>query len=301
MAVGRNPMKPACFSLEFAHEVKNFHYTVAHVVSQLPELVDLIKAWNPELIVSFAAQGEGQASFDPQSHGLFWRTNALGMAELFAALIEARPKHLQRFIHCGTSELYGSCAGPAKETDPLNPSSPYAASKAAADLQLIALGKRFPWNVVRPSNCYAAGQQIHRIIPRSMLQAMTGGMIELHGGGKAEKSYLDARDLCAAILLIAEKAPTQEIYNCGPDAPISIRHLVQRCADQVGVPMAKFVSVGPEREGQDSRYHLDSSKLKSLGWSPQIVLDHGLFDVYRWINAYRKELMEQPQTWRLAA
>lgn len=301
LAVGRSPMKPACFSQEFAHHRNGFQYAELHLVDHLDLLMDTMRSWEPELIVNFAAQGEGQASFDPTSYWWFYRTNTLGVVRLIGRLRENPIPSVQRLIHIGTSELYGPVTQPSKETDPLYPSSPYAASKAAADLHLIAEGKRFPWNVIRPSNCYTQGQQLHRIIPRSMLQAITGGMIELHGGGRAEKSYMDARDLSAAILMVAEKAPTQEIYNCGPEQPISIRMLVELCAKMCGVPTAKFVTVGPEREGQDSRYWLDSTKLRNLGWSPIVSLDSGLFGMYSWINAYKDELQKQPQKYRLAA
>jgi dTDP-glucose 4,6-dehydratase len=305
LSIGRSPMKPACFSMEFSHDVRGFQYVQLHLVDDLDTLIDVLHSWAPELIVNFAAQGEGQASFDPVTYSMFYETNTQGVVRLVGRLRAKPLPSLERFIHIGTSELYGPVTSPSKETDTLRPSSPYAASKAGADLHLMAEGKRFPWNVIRPSNCYTPGQQLYRVVPRAMLQALTSGMMELHGGGRAEKSYLDARDLCSAIMTVAEKAPTQEIYNCGPEQPISIRMLVELCAKMCGVPLAKFVTMAGEREGQDSRYWLDSSKLRALGWEPRVSFESGLFEMYRWVHAYRDDLLrepvQRPDQYRLAA
>src|SRR5207247_3506270 len=140
--------------------------------------------------------------------------------------------YLERWIQIGTSELYGSCDFPAKEDTPIQPTSPYAASKAAADMHLLSISKvlKFPMNIIRPSNAYAPGQLLHRVIPKAVLCGLTGTKLPLQGAGKAEKSYIHARDLARAIHLVAEKAPLGKIYNAGPAQPTSIRRVVELCA-----------------------------------------------------------------------
>ena len=301
IGIGRSPMKPACFSLQFAHPVRNFKYFPYHINYELDYVMRLLEMECPELIVSFAAQGEGAASFDPNDYWRFYDTNTTACVKLVGSL-ERKP-WLKRFIQIGTSEMYGSADRPMKETDPINPTSPYAASKVAFDLHLLSVFKNrdFPMNIIRPTNCYTVGQQLHRIIPRTMLYGMTKKKLELHGGGKAEKSYLYADDLANAILTVHEKAPLGEIYNCGPDKPTSIRKVVEMCCRIMGVGFDEFVEVVGEREGQDSRYWLDSSKLKSLGWKQEVDWDMGLWRMRQWIEAYKPELLEQNPNFRMRA
>src|SRR6266511_2959827 len=147
--------------------------------------------------------------------------------------------YLERFIQIGTSELYGSMDVPAKETTPIQPTSPYAASKAAFDMHLMAIHKvlKFPMNIIRPSNAYCPGQLLHRVIPKAVVCGLTRRKLPLHGGGRAEKSYIHARDLARAIHLVAQRAPLGSVYNCGPLKPISIRALVETVARVMGIPL----------------------------------------------------------------
>lgn len=301
VGIGRSPLRPACFSLEFSHSVRNFKYFNYHITHELDYVMGVLDNEYPEVIVNFAAQGEGAASFNPEDYWRFYETNSLGCVKLVGHL-ERKP-WLKRFIQIGTSELYGSVDRPATEEDPIKPSSPYAASKAAFDLHLLSVFKTrdFKMNIIRPSNCYAQGQQLHRIIPRTMLYGLGGRKLELHGGGRAEKSFLHADDLSTAILLVAEKASMGEVFNVGPDEPTSIRQVVEMCARMIGVSFDSFVEVVGDRTGQDSRYWLDSSKIKSLGWSQKIGWDDGLWRMRDWITTYKAELLESQQNFRMRA
>jgi dTDP-glucose 4,6-dehydratase len=200
---------------------------------------------------------------------------------------------MERFIQIGTSELYGSVQHAAKEDDPIRPTSPYAASKAAFDLYLLSVASvlKFRMNIIRPSNAYAPGQQLHRVIPRAVLCGLTGQKLPLQGGGRAEKSYMHARDLARAIHLVSEKAPLGRVYNAGPERPISIRHLVEKTADALGIPFEQLCEITPDRLGQDSRYWLDSSAIKrDVGWEPQISLEDGLREMVDWGREYVGQL-----------
>lgn len=300
IGVGRSAFKSEAFTL--GADRLGYRYWQYSIGQDTEFVMDLLEDQKPELIVNFAAQGEGAASFKPAKHWkYFFRTNCEALVDLVAQLSEKT--WMRRFIQIGTSELYGPCERAMREDDPLLPTSPYSVSKAAFDMHLLAINKvlGFPMNIIRPSNCYAPGQQLHRIIPKAILCAIAGRKLPLHGGGVAEKSYLHATDLSRAILLIAEKAPLGQIYNVGPDEPTSIRRVVELCAEATGVAFDNLVEVTSERTGQDSRYWLDSSKMKALGWRPEIDWKAGLFDMYRWAHAYKSELLALPGDFRMRA
>lgn len=289
IGMGRSALKSEAFTLGIDRMgYRYFQYSVGPDTEFIMEVLDAEK---PELIVNFAAQGEGAASFKPANRWkYFFRTNCESLVDLVAHLSER--SWMRRFIQIGTSELYGPCDSAMSENSPLLPTSPYAVSKGAFDMHLLAINRvlGFPMSIIRPSNCYAPGQQLHRIIPKALLCAITGVKLPLHGGGIAEKSYLHADDLSRAILLVDEKTSIGEIYNVGSDQPVSIKRLVEICADVAGIGFDDLVEMTGERTGQDSRYWLDSSKIKALGWKPEVDLEAGLSDMYRWVCAHKNEL-----------
>lgn len=288
--IGRSPRRGECFTLGV-----KFPYHTYHITYELQYVMRVINDYEPDFIVNFAAQGEGAASFNPEDYWRFYETNTLGLVKLVGEL--EKFSTYGRFIQIGTSELYGSVEKPSKESDPIIPTSPYAASKAAFDLHLQAIHKvrGFRMNIIRPSNCYCPGQQLHRIIPKTLLCAAKGIKLQLHGGGKSEKSYLHANDLNCAIHLVAEEGAMGEVYNVGPEYPSMIIDVVRLCGHVSKVPFADLVEEAPERQGQDSRYWLDSSKVKALGWKPEINLIDGVKDMWAWVRKYPelKEMSDQ--------
>jgi nucleoside-diphosphate-sugar epimerase len=167
----------------------HYRYWKLHIVDEMAATLAVLDTEKPDVIVNFAAQGEGAASFGDNC-GDWYRTNVLGLVRLTSAL--AKRQYLKRFIQIGSSEVYGGNQQNAKESDPLRPTSPYGVSKAAFDMHLDIIHRvhGFPANVVRPVNCYVRGQQLHRIIPKATLCAVGGKKLPLQGGGKSEKSYL---------------------------------------------------------------------------------------------------------------
>ena len=289
ICVGRNPEKPEPFSLNLGRDDSRYEYHQIHVVHEQDRLFDLFDTHQPEVIISYAAQGEGAVSW--RRSWYFFETNGTALVKMCEELMSR--KYLERFIQIGTSELYGSVDVPAKEDTPIRPTSPYAASKAAFDLYLLSVSNvlKFPMNIIRPSNAYAPGQQLHRVIPRAVLCGLTGQKLPLQGGGRARKSYIHARDLARAIHLVAEKAPLGKVYNAGPQSPISIRELVEKTADALGMPFEQLCEVTSDRLGQDSQYWLDSSAIKQdVGWEPAISLEDGLREMVEWGRAYLPQL-----------
>jgi dTDP-glucose 4,6-dehydratase len=289
VAVGRNLPKGDCFTLGIGDEDKRYSYHAIHVNYELDLLMELLDREKPAVIVNFAAQGEGAASW--KKSWRFFETNSMALARL-AEELQSRD-YLERFIHIGTSELYGSLDHPAPEDEPIKPSSPYAASKAAFDMHLLSISRflKFPMNIIRPSNAYGPGQQLHRVIPKAVLFGLTGRKLPLHGGGRAEKSYIHNRDLGRAIYLVSEKAPLGVVYNAGPKDPTSIRRVVELVADALGMPFEQLCEMSGDRLGQDSRYWLDSSAIKrDVGWEPEIGWEEGMREMVDWGRKYLPEL-----------
>jgi dTDP-glucose 4,6-dehydratase len=295
MGIGRSPLKGAAFTLGL--ERMPYEYHVFSVGPDTEFIVDMLSAFAPDLIVNYSAQGEGQASFDARMWKYFYRTNTQNLVELAEHL--HTKKIGARFIQVGTSELYGSVESPSKESDPLRPSSPYAVSKAAFDLHLAA-ARDFPSMVIRPSNAYCPGQQLHRIIPKTLIYALSERRVPLQGGGRARKSYLYADDLSRAILLLADKGKPGEVYNCGPDEPTSIKALLELIAVLLGKLPDEVYEIAPDRVGQDGCYWLDSSKLRALGWKPKFNLYDGINNMVDWVYSY-PELLTQSTDWRVRA
>ena len=281
ICVGRNPEKPRPFTLDLGQGDPRYAYHQIHIVYEQDRLFELLDLERPEVIINFAAQGEGAASWSKFS--LFYDTNVTALAKMTEGLM-ARD-YLARWVQIGTSELYGSADFPANEDTPIQPSSPYAASKAAADMHLLAIAKvlNFPMNILRPSNAYGPGQQLHRVIPKAVVFGLTGRKLPLHGGGRARKSYIHTSDLSRAIHLVAEKGLLGKVYNAGPPEPISIRDLVATVAESMEIPFDDFCEVTGDRLGEDSQYWLDSSAIKrDLGWEPEVGLAEGIEDMVRW-------------------
>ena len=292
IGIGRNPLRPEPFSLNIDKE-PGYAYHARHLTYELDLLLELLDRERPEVIVNFAAQGEGAVSWTHSWR--FFETNSMGLARLAEELMKR--DWFERFIQIGTSELYGSVDHAAREDDPIVPTSPYAASKAAFDMYLISVHRflDFPMNIIRPSNAYCPAQLLHRVVPKAVLCGLTGRKLPLHGGGRAEKSYIHARDLARAIHLVAEKAPIGAVYNAGPAEPTSIRRVVELTAEALGMPFEDLCEVTGDRLGQDSRYWLDSSAIKDdVGWEPEIGWEEGLAEMVAWGRKYLDVLKDWP-------
>ena len=290
--IGRSEQKQPAFWLA----PPEYRYYQAHVVDQLGKVVRILEEERPNVIVCFAAQGEGAASFNENAPD-FFRTNTWGLSNLVRNLHGST--WLERFIQIGTSELYGSTTEPATEASPLKPSSPYAISKAAFDqfLEVMFRVNQFPMNIIRPSNCLVEGQQLYRIVPKAAVHSLAGKKLPLHGGGKAQKSYLHADDLSRAILAVAEKAPFGKIYNVAPPTAISIRALVGYVIESCGKLWEEVVEETEDRVGQDAKYALDASAIANdCGWKQTIHLAEGVERVVSWVRKY-PELLTMPTSY----
>jgi dTDP-glucose 4,6-dehydratase len=206
-------------------------------------------------------------------------------------------KYLERYLHVSSPEVYGTCVGRVLEDAPVNPSTPYAASKAAADMLLDTYRRQFgfPLLTVRATNVYGARQQLFKIIPRSVLYMKSGRKIPLHGGGRAVKSYIHIRDISRGELAILDRGRVGEIYHLSPDAGVSVRQVVETLAKRLGVDFAQAVEIVDERPGQDAAYVIDSAKARrELGWSPRIDFTSGIDEVVAWVEENWDVLRNEP-------
>lgn len=299
IGIGRNPLRPEPFSLGIEQR-DGYEYHARHVTYELDLLLELLDRLKPQVIVNFAAQGEGAVSW--KHSWRFFETNSMALARLVEKLMKR--DWLERFIQIGTSEMYGSVDHAATETEPIKPSSPYAASKVAFDLYLVSVHRvlKFPMNIIRPSNAYCPGQLLHRVIPKAIWCGLLGYKLPLHGGGRVEKSYIHAGDLARAIHLVAEKAPLGTIYNAGSAKPISIREVAERCACALGMAFEDLCEVTGDRLSQDARYWLNSDAIRrDVGWEPEIGWDEGLKGMVAWGRRYIDQIRNWPTDYVLRA
>ena len=252
--------------------------------------------YKPDYVVNFAAQSEVAPSWENPHH--WFQTNAVAIAQLANGL-KALP-FLQKYVHISSPEVYGTCVGNIREDAPLNPSTPYAASKAAGDLALFAFAKNFPFPLVmvRATNVYGAHQQLFKIMPRSAIYLKLGKPVELHGGGGAIKSYIHIRDVSQGELAIMERGRVGEIYHLSPDQGVAVRHVVQTICEKMNIDFHLATQTVPERLGQDKAYTIDSSKARQeLGWAPRISLNEGIDQTVSWVEAFFDEIVKQPLTY----
>ena len=291
VCVGRNPPAAPAFTLEIGKEDPRYEYRQIHIVFEQDRLFELFDAVRPDVIVNFAALAYA-TSWDKSFR--YYETNVVAVAKMCEEL--TKRDYLKRFLQIGTSELYGPVDRPVPEDHPLQPTSPYAVSKMAADLHLETLWavRQFPMSIIRPSNAYGPGQLLYRVLPRAVYCALKGRKLPLEGGGTVKKSYLHARDLAHAIHLINTKAPFGKIYNAGPDEPATIRHLVELVAEEMGMPFEDLCEVVPGRVGEDVQYWLDSTRIKEeLGWRSRISLREGVRDMIEWGRKYQDQLPDK--------
>jgi len=264
------------------------------------DLLALLDREQPEAIVNFAAQSEVAPSWDHPEH--WFQTNTVALAKLVNHL--RKQKYLKRYLHVSSPEAYGTCVGRVTEDAPLNPSTPYAASKAAADFLLKTYAKQFgfPLLTVRATNVYGARQQLFKIIPRSAIYMKLGTPIELHGGGRAVKSYIHIRDVSRGEKLILEHGKLGDIYNLSPDGGVEVCEVVRLMCDRLGKRFDDATRTVDERPGQDAAYVIDSTKARTeLGWEPTVSLETGLGEVVTWVNEYWSEIQSQPLQYKHAA
>lgn len=293
IGISRSPEKSSLFLPYKQHQGANFRFYQMDLNKHIPEIIELLDSFEPEYIVNFAAQSEVAPSWEHPDH--WFQTNVAALVKL-TNLLKDRD-YLRRYVHISSPEVYGTCEGRITESAPLNPSTPYAASKAAADLFLFTLVKnfRFPLVMIRSTNVYGAHQQLFKIIPRSIIYLKKSKKISLHGGGMAVKSYIHIRDVSRGELTAMENGRTGTIYHLSPDRGYAVRDVVQMICDLMGYDFETSIVAAGERLGQDAAYVIDSALARDeFSWSPKISLEEGLSGVISWVEENWEKIQKEP-------
>jgi dTDP-glucose 4,6-dehydratase len=237
-----------------------------------------------EVVVNFAAETHVDRSILGAAE--FIQTDVYGTY----VLLEWARAAGTRLVHVSTDEVYGDLpAGVSSvETDPLRPSSPYAASKAGGDLQVLAHVRTYGVDAVitRGSNTYGPNQFPEKLIPLFVTNALDGEALPLYGDGRQTRDWLHVEDHCAAIELVLREGHPGEVYNVGGGDErenIEVAHRILELTG-AGEDLIRHVE---DRPGHDRRYSLDSSRLGALGWSRRRSFDDGLAETVAWYRARR--------------
>ncbi|MEO5356199.1 MAG: dTDP-glucose 4,6-dehydratase [Nitrospirae bacterium YQR-1] len=236
-----------------------------------------------DAVVDFAAESHVDRSIANAKP--FLQTNIIGLQTLLDAAMKA--PNIKRFVHLSTDEVYGSLEthdGKFTETTPLDPRSPYSASKAAGDLILQACNKTYGYGaiLVRPSNNYGPYQFPEKLIPLMITNLMEGGSVPVYGKGENVRDWLFVLDNCAAIDTILHNGKDGEVYNVGGDCERKNIDIVKTTLGLMGKNEShiKYVT---DRPGHDFRYALDNTKITAeLGWKPSVKFEEGIEKTIEW-------------------
>jgi len=284
---------PAFLPYKWQKRPGQVHFQQIDINHDLDRLEALMARERPTHVVNFAAQSMVGESWLNPDHWMM--TNVVSNVRLHEML--RNDGALERYVHVTTPEVYGSTDGWVRENAPFNPSTPYAVSRAASDMSLRTYfnNYRFPVVSTRAANVYGPGQQLYRIMPRTIVAAMGGQKLRLDGGGTSVRVFIHMLDVSDATLRIAQKGTLGDTYHISSDRLISIRDLVEMILKRLGKSFDDCVEIGPDRPGKDTAYQLDSSKLRTeLGWQDTISLESGIDDMVRWAERFKDELTTLP-------
>lgn len=239
---------------------------------------------HPDIVVNFAAESHVDRSIEAPD--IFLRTNVIGTMTLLEA---CRNYGIQRFHQVGTDEVYGDL--PLDRTDlffteetPIHTSSPYSASKAAADLLVLAYHRTYglPVTISRCSNNYGPYHFPEKLIPLMISRALADESLPVYGSGENVRDWLYVKDHCSAIDLVMRKGRNGEVYNIGGHNERTNLQVVKTILKELGKPETLITYV-KDRPGHDMRYAIDPTKIQSeLGWQPETSFDDGIKQTIRW-------------------
>lgn len=246
-----------------------------------------------DLVIHAAAESHVDNSF--HSSLLFTQTNVLGTHTIMEA---CREKRVPRVLHVSTDEVYGEVLeGAADEKSPLDPTNPYSASKAAAEMIVNAYlhSFRIPVVIVRANNVFGTRQFPEKLIPRCCLSLIRGEKIPIHGTGQNIRHYLSAKDFAEAIELVAMKGESGEIYNVGSPDEFPNVEVARSICEIFGSSFDQSVRFVRDRPFNDGRYSVLSDKIAALGWKPRRSLRSELPEIVEWYRANAGRYVGQVQ------
>ncbi|WP_107839198.1 dTDP-glucose 4,6-dehydratase [Metasolibacillus meyeri] len=266
-------------NLKQSEEKPNYQFVKADI-TDAPTMDQLIGD-NVDAVINFAAESHVDRSIT--NPGVFVQTNIQGTQVLLDA---AKKYNVKKYLQVSTDEVYGSLGedGYFTEQTPLAPNSPYSASKAGADLLVLAYHETFglPVNITRCSNNYGPFHFPEKLIPLMIINALNDKQLPVYGDGKNVRDWLHVLDHCSAIDLVLHKGVNGEVYNVGGHNEKTNVEVVKEILKQLDKPetLIKYVE---DRLGHDRRYAIDPTKLQEeLGWEPRYTFETGLKETVQW-------------------
>ena len=241
-----------------------------------------------DLVIHAAAESHVDRSF--HSSVLFTQTNALGTHAVMEA---CRIAKVPRIIHVSTDEVYGEVlTGACDESSPLNPTNPYSASKAAAEMIVNGYRHSFelPVIVIRANNVCGARQFPEKLIPTCIMSLIAGKKIPLHGDGTNTRHYLCATDIASALTVLANNGTINETYNIGSPDEFTNRDVARMICEEFGVDFGKEVIFVNDRPFNDRRYAISWDKISQLGWKPRHSLVTEIPAIVSWYRENAESL-----------
>lgn len=293
IGISRSPEPHPVFLSYKKRSSSNFKFYQLDLNHHLDEIMELIERERPDYVVNFASQSMVAESWLNPDH--WYQTNVLSTIKFHERL--RRCDFLKKYVHISTPEVYGSCEGLVKENTNYNPSTPYAVSRAATDMHLMCLFRthNFPVVFTRAANVYGPGQQLYRIIPRTILFFLIGKKLQLHGGGRSIRSFIHIKDVADGTFKVAKKADPGEIFHLATTRNISIKELVEMIAEMLKIDFSKSVEIVGDRPGKDAAYLLDSTKARTmLAWEDKIGLEQGIEETIKWVRDNLDDLKRFP-------
>jgi len=279
--------------LPYAKNKNSLKFYQYDINTHINEIIELIKKERITKVVNYAAQSMVGQSWQHPEH--WYMTNTYSTIKLHNELRQL--DFLDKYVHISTPEVYGSCSGLVKEHTNYNPSTPYATSRAAADMSLKNFYDVYDFPVVftRAANVYGQHQQIYRIIPKTIFSSFLGEKLPLHGGGHSKRSFIHIDDVSDATERIMNGGKNGDIYHISGKENITIRSLVEMILDSLGKNFDECVDITEDRLGKDSAYLLDSSKLRGeFSWKDNISLKSGIAQTVDWVKNNIDILKQQP-------
>lgn len=258
------------------------------------DINDLDRLFDCDYVINTAAETHVDNSI--VSSDTFLHSNVNGVHHLLELVRSKDRFKMPTLLHFSTDEVYGDISeGSHKETDLLKPSNPYSATKAAADMLITAWGRTFkvPYIIVRPTNNYGIGQYVEKLIPKTCKLILLGKRVPLHNYGTPKRVWLHAKDTADAIVTIVNSDIQPAIYNIGGNTELPNIDVVEKIHSLLIAPNAQghdwkdvVCDFSYHRDGQDVRYSLDDSKLRTLGWNNKCELDKELPSVVEYYKSH---------------
>jgi dTDP-glucose 4,6-dehydratase len=270
-----------------------YRFFQADINHDLDAILTSLDEFSPQVVVDFAGQGMVAESWkNPEQ---WYTTNIVAKVRFHDQL--RRRTWLHRYIRISTPEVYGSQGNLANENWQYNPSTPYAVSHASIDMSLRAFQQQYNFPVIftRFANFYGPGQQLYRILPRTIIYALSGNKLQLHGGGTSIRAFIYGADVADGIMRTINKGTVGEVYHFSPERFLTIRQVVEIICQQMGVDFDELAELAPERPGKDMAYLMNSSKARTeLDWKESVSFEQGINATVEWVKASFDEIRTLP-------